>query len=213
MAGGPARKERGVNGGMTAKVKDPRPLTAADIEREPKPRFGTSDICRLHSIGREIRVRVEKLNQIGAKAVDMVDSINCLLREAEPLCDPDGFVAFKQRYCPDLGRSRMYELLAVEQGRKTVEQIRASGRERVAKHRAAQRTVTDNESVTANVSSAGNKVRVNGEAVRVDKLGPAQDQIAKALCETIEQTAKVIQRSVRERYGAFHHRRTCFAIG
>lgn len=126
-------------------------VTAAIIEREPKPRSGTygTRIAHLHRLGREIRARVESLDRIGAKAVDMVDSINYLLGEAEQLCTPDGFVAFKQTYCPELGRSRTYELLAIEQGRKTVEQIRAAGRERVAKHRAAQRSVTDNKSVTA----------------------------------------------------------------
>jgi hypothetical protein len=113
--------------------------TGAATKKAVEPVTATS--TKLERIGREIRARVERLDRIGARAVDMVDSIKYLLREAEQLCDgPDGFIAFKQTYCPELGRSRTYELLAVERGRKTVEQIRAAGRERVAKHRAAQRT-------------------------------------------------------------------------
>jgi hypothetical protein len=180
----------------SAGVTERRLLTAADIERGPKPRFGTSgtNIGRLHSIGREIRARVERLDRIGAKAVNMVDSINCLLREAEPLCDPDGFVAFKERYCPELGRSRTYELLAVDRGSKTVEQIRAAGRARVVKHRAAQRLrsafVTDNESVTSDAPH-GDKVRVNGETVSLGKFSPAaQEQIAKETSSVVVRTTE-----------------------
>ena len=69
-----------------------------------------------------------------------------MLKEAERLC-PDGFEAFKQSYCPELGRSRVYELLAVRDGRKAIEDVRAATRARVAKHRASKR-VTDSESVT-----------------------------------------------------------------
>ena len=55
---------------------------------------------RLLQIGREIAARVEKLDKIGVKAVDHVDSINHLLGEAEKLCKtPEIFEAFKQRHC------------------------------------------------------------------------------------------------------------------
>jgi hypothetical protein len=105
---------------------------------------------RLEQIGREITSRVEKLDKLGTKAVDQVDSIGQLLAEAEKLCDtPEAFEAFKQKHCPDLGRSRTYELLAVKEGRKSLEDIRASTKARVAKHRAGTKAVTDNSSVTA----------------------------------------------------------------
>jgi hypothetical protein len=153
--------------GMTGTAK--RVVTAADIERElasravtldppsETPRSGTAGthLADLQRIGREIRARVERLDRIGAKAVNMAASINHLLGQAEALCTPEGFVAFKQCYCPELGRSRIYELIAIEQGRKTVEQVRAAGRARVAKHRKARAMViasppvTDRESVTA----------------------------------------------------------------
>ncbi len=126
-------------------------VTAADIENEPeqRPEISGTPIGELHDIGREIRARVEKLNQLGGKAVDMVDSIDHLLADAEKLCDPEGFEAFKKHYCPELGQSRTYELLAIREGRKTLEEIRAATRQRVAKHRAAKR-VTEKDSVTPN---------------------------------------------------------------
>jgi hypothetical protein len=113
-------------------------ITAADIKKEPKPRFGLNGtaIGSLHGLGREIRVRIEKLDFLGVKAVDQIDSINKLLDEARKLCDESGFEEFKRSYCPELGKSRTYELLAVKEGRKTLEQIRADGRRRVAEHRA-----------------------------------------------------------------------------
>ena len=46
---------------------------------------------RLKEMGHEIEVRVGKLNQHTGKAVDMRNSIDCLLTEAEKLCDPKGF--------------------------------------------------------------------------------------------------------------------------
>ena len=111
---------------------------------------------RLQEIGREIKARISKLDHLGGKAVDMYDSINCLLKEAEGLCDVDGFAAFKQTYCPELGQSRTYELLAVQQGRKTLEEIRDATRLRVAKHRAKKKgdDVTEKDSVTS-VTPAG----------------------------------------------------------
>ena len=44
-------------------------------------------VDRLEQIGREITARVGKLDQLGAKAVDQVDSIGHLLAEAEKLCE------------------------------------------------------------------------------------------------------------------------------
>jgi hypothetical protein len=111
------------------------------------------DHGRLKDIGREIKVRVGKLDQLGGKAVDMVDSIDHLLADAKKLCSPKGFTFedFKKTYCPEFGQSRTYELLAIREGRKTIEEIRADTRKRVAKHREAakQEDVTESDSVTS----------------------------------------------------------------
>ena len=123
------------------KVCDVKIVTTAVIDQWPKDSWGISGtiVGNLHDIGREIRARVEKLNQLGGKTVDMVDSINHLLDDARKLCDEAGFEAFKKSCCPELGQSRVYELLAIKEGRKTLEEIREAGRLRVAKHRAEKK--------------------------------------------------------------------------
>jgi hypothetical protein len=137
------------------------------------------DFARLREIGREIKARLAKLDHLGGKTVDMFDSITCLLKEAEGLCDAVGFAEFKKTYCPELGQSRTYELLSIEQGRKTAEEIREANRLRVAKHRAKKKAdVTEKDSVT-----------LNGEAVDLNKLGPAaQAQIATFKTVTVRTT-------------------------
>jgi hypothetical protein len=105
----------------------------------------------LQKFGREIEARVKQLEQYGGKAVDMKDSIEHILRDVRKRCaDDDAFEAFKKRYCPKLGKSRTYELLAIEQGKKTLDQIRSDTRKRVADHRAKakEKPVTENPSVT-----------------------------------------------------------------
>ena len=106
----------------------------------------------------------------------MVNSIEHLIKDAEALCDADGFEAFKKSYCDELSKSRTYELLAISAGRKTIEEIReADTGIGVAKHRKAKR-VTEKDSVTSLPA------QVNGQAVDLGELGPAaQERIAKAL--------------------------------
>ena len=123
-------------------------LTVSDIKKGTHP--------ELQKLGREIEARVKRLEQYGGKAVDMKDSIEHLLRDARKHCaDDDAFAAFKKKFCPQLGKSRTYELLAIEQGKKTIEQIRSETRKRVADHRARQNNpVTENPSVTGNEDKA-----------------------------------------------------------
>jgi hypothetical protein len=112
--------------------------------------------ARLEEIGRGITARIDKLEKLTAKGVDHVDSIEQLLAEAEKLCGtPECFEQFKCQHCPKLGKSRAYELLAIKDGRKSLEDNRAATRARVAKHRAAKRTVTERESVTSDAQTKG----------------------------------------------------------
>ena len=165
---------------------DAKKLTAAQVKKsadEPKQR-GT--IGELHNIGRQIQVKVEILNHLGGKAVDMKDSIDHLLADAEKLCDRGGFEAFKKHYCQGLGQSRTYELLAIQQGRKTVEDIRAATRRRVAEHRAAKRNVTKSDSVTADPADSATEppgIRLGGgQALDIESFSPAaRAQLAEKL--------------------------------
>ena len=106
--------------------------------------------AELEEIGKQIAARVKIMQDYDAaaeekaghdlrKAQDERDTINnVLLVQARAKCKEVGesFEKFRTQYCPDLSRSRLYALLAIADGRKTVEQDRAEKRESVAKSRA-----------------------------------------------------------------------------
>ena len=75
------------------------------------------------------------------KSQDNRDSIAQLLAEAKTKCRGLGFKTFKEKYCPDLGKTRLYELLSIGDGRKTPEKINAAANERKKRHREASATV------------------------------------------------------------------------
>ena len=89
---------------------------------------------RLIAIGREIEARAAKADGYHSRAVDHVDSIKALLVEAKSFCDKGGLNAFRKRYCPSLGRSRAYELLAIASGKKSARQMKLQGAVRQARH-------------------------------------------------------------------------------
>jgi hypothetical protein len=62
------------------------------------------------------------------KTVSHIETVCGELEKARPLCTEMGFSAFCKQV--GIGRSRAYELLAIADGRKTIEQVRAEGRER-----------------------------------------------------------------------------------
>ena len=106
--------------------------------------------AELEEIGKQIAARVtimrdydaaaeEKAGHDLRKAQDERDTINSvLLVQARAKCKEAGesFEKFRKQYCPDLSRSRLYTVLAIADGRKTVEQDRAEKRGSVAKSRA-----------------------------------------------------------------------------
>jgi hypothetical protein len=140
---------------------------------------GSADLKKL---GREIEARVAKMDQYGGKAVDMRDSVNKLLEEAQRLCADDAaFVAFKKKYCPRLGKSRTYELLAVEQGKKTIEQIRADTARRMRAMRARKANQPENNgdginsSVTSGTESHGSDLPDDADDDNTSTPAPASD--------------------------------------
>jgi hypothetical protein len=119
-----------------------------DIESEAANRATAK--AELEEIGKQIAPRVKIMQDYDAsaeqkaghdlrKAQDERDTINkVLLVQARAKCKEAGesFEKFRKQYCPDLSRSRLYAVLAIADGRKTVEQDRAEKRESVAKSRA-----------------------------------------------------------------------------
>ncbi len=117
-------------------------LTATQIER------GTNLPPRLESIGREIEAKVAKFQVYETKASDFAASIQALLNEAKGYCNEAGFAAFRRRFCPSLGKSRAYEMLAIASGRKTLAQVKAAGAARQAKYQARLKAVAAVHSVS-----------------------------------------------------------------
>jgi hypothetical protein len=71
-----------------------------------------------------------------------------LLVEAYKACNQAGFKVFGEKFFPDLQRTRIYELMQVAVGKKTMDEIKAANRARVAKHRAGKKGKAAAPSVT-----------------------------------------------------------------
>ena len=120
--------------------KTEQKLTAAQVEKEcPEA---------LQTLGKRIAAHFDKARKCEAKAEQHYTAIAQLLAKAEEACDGGGFTAFRERFFPNLGKSRVYELLQIATNEKSVEEVRTDTRERVARHRAnkatASVTVTEN---------------------------------------------------------------------
>jgi hypothetical protein len=96
-----------------------------------------------------IRDHVKAINALGAKlahAGTKIEQYQAAIGQhikAIKLASPDGWENIVKAEC-NLGRSRAYELLAIADGTKTVEQVRAESAERKAKERAKSlRDVTE----------------------------------------------------------------------
>lgn len=103
---------------------------------------------KLSGLGKRITAHLEKAEHCDKRANDHRISAGLLLAQAKEACDEGGFAAFREKFFPNLGRSRAYELLDIATGKKTVEQVRAANAERQRKSRAdrkaaAVRDVTD----------------------------------------------------------------------
>jgi hypothetical protein len=92
----------------------------------------------LQELAKRISVQYEKARRYEEKADQHDRSIGQHLAKAREACDEGAFNAFREKFCPYLGKSRVYELLAIGENRKSLEETRKTNRERVAKHRAAK---------------------------------------------------------------------------
>jgi hypothetical protein len=104
------------------------------------------DCCPLiiRDLGERAKAHLDKADKYEEKAEQHKKSLALVLAQAKELCDEDGFDAFRAKFCPAVGRTRAYELLAIATNKKSIEEIRAANRERVARHRAKSSvTVTD----------------------------------------------------------------------
>jgi hypothetical protein len=103
-------------------------LTAAQVE-EGCP-------AMLQDLGKRIAVHLDKARRCEEKAEQHYTAIAQHLAKAKDACDDGGFDAFREKFCPDLGRTRVYELLSIGANKKSIEQVRADTRARTARSRA-----------------------------------------------------------------------------
>src|SRR5262249_19834655 len=94
--------------------------------------------------------------------------------------------AFHEKFFSNLGRSRVYELLAIGTGKKTVEDVRKDNRERKAKQRAKERVrdVTDtSRAITPSVTPVVRDVTYMARAIPAEEADPHAAH--RALMETL----------------------------
>jgi hypothetical protein len=91
----------------------------------------------------ELQDLAERIKVSLKKADNYYISVGQYLAEAKKLCDEEGFEAFRDRFCPNVCRSRIFELLGLASGNITLEDLRAKNAERKRKQRARQKRVRD----------------------------------------------------------------------
>lgn len=114
------------------------------------------------------------------KAQDNRTTVEKRLADVHSKCKADGFKAFRAMYAPDFGRTKLYQILAIGYGKKTIEQVRTVERDKKREQRAAEKSSPGQTNVPDNSAAA---VRLgNGEAVKTDGFSEAaKEQLAKMM--------------------------------
>jgi hypothetical protein len=120
---------------IPSELTEPK-FTAAQIKKECP--------ARLQQIGREIAERLKKAHKQKEIADNHLIAVNELIIEAKELCDGGGFNKFRELFCPQLGKSQAYVLLAIGTGKKTLAGHRIEERERKRQTRANQKAAAAN---------------------------------------------------------------------
>jgi hypothetical protein len=123
---------------MADKVHDGKvaiSCTAAQIAEGELEPLGKRIIAHLERMRGYEALAQQKAGIELKKAENNWITVTQLLAEAKGKCDKGGFKAFQKKYCPDLGRSRIYELLAIGTGKRSLEDSRAAKRMRMARSR------------------------------------------------------------------------------
>jgi hypothetical protein len=130
----------------------------------------------LRDLGKRITAHLERAHKAEGKAEQHRIAAAQHLAQARDLCDAGGFTAFHEKFYPDLGRSRTYELLAIATGKSSIEHTRASTRERVARHRAKKtESVTEGDVTDSTTPIAA---PATDESVADDPQGSAKARMA-----------------------------------
>jgi hypothetical protein len=110
-------------------------LTAAQIKNDCP--------VLVQDLGKRIAALYDKMVKCEGKVEQHKIAIRQMLTQAKGACDEGGFTAFRERFCPKLGKTRAHELLQIASGKKTIEDVRAATARRMKKHRAAKKTAVE----------------------------------------------------------------------
>ena len=155
-------------------------VSAADEETTAEHKFTAKQVeedcpVRLQQIGKEIAERLKIAEKQTTLAADHVIAVDRLLAEAKGLCDSGGFNKFRQHFCPQLGKSQAYALLAIGTGKKTLVEHRAKERERKQKTRANQKAAVANSgTVPENSDTEPEALAAPGDAEPETNIAPEQ---------------------------------------
>ncbi len=127
---------------------DPTKFTAQQVEQDCP--------TQLQDLAKNIATHLDQARKSEEKAQQHYTAAAKYLAQAQAVCDESGFKAFQEKFCPDIGRSRAYELLAVVRGKKTLGEIKDSTRERQRRHRAKK---AEQKSVTVTDLAAATSVK------------------------------------------------------
>ena len=138
------RKENADRDAKTAKLKAAR--LAAEAKSKDALEQSAKRVAALYKSMREFEADAEaKAGFELKKAAEKRAALDQALVEARELCKAAGkdFKAFHEKYAPDYKRTRLYQVLAIADGRKTTESIREEERERKRRQRASVRDKSD----------------------------------------------------------------------
>jgi hypothetical protein len=142
----------------------------------------------LLDLGKQITAHLDKARHYHDKAEQHVTAANQLLAQAHEVCDDGGFAAFQEKF--NLGRSRCYELKAIAGGKKSIEDIRASTRKSVARHRANKAlSVTVTDSTLRDSPDTGCVIGTTGNTNEADRV--VTDATVNPAVSTTEEKSQV----------------------
>ena len=156
----------------------PAPLTTAGITAA---QIETDCPAQLQELGKRIAAYYGKLLKCEDKAEQYKISIDQLLAQAKKVCDEGGFTVFRERFCPNLGRTRAYQLLQIASGKKSVEDARAENAERNRQYRAKKKKAAAEAKAKAEAEAVHH---VTDEAVAEDDAGASAKERGQYYAET-----------------------------
>ena len=139
------RKERAERDAKMAKQKADR--LAAEAKKNDELEQHAKRVAALYKSMREFEAHAEeKAGFELKKAAEKRAALEQALVEARVLCKAAGenFKAFQEKFAPNYKRTRLYQVLAIADGRKTAEDIREEEREKKRRQRAGKVSGTGN---------------------------------------------------------------------